>query len=57
MSDKEMMLKQSSPMGFSADTARVVQEVQGAIIVAQQCPRNEQKAYTELRRMANQQLR
>jgi len=48
MSDKEMMLKQSSPMGFSADTARVVQEVQGAIIVAQQCPRNEQKAYTEI---------
>lgn len=48
MSNNEMVLRQDNSMSLSADTARVVQEVQGAIIVAQQCPRNEQKAYTEI---------
>lgn len=32
----------------SPDQARAVAEVQGAIVVAQRCPRNEQKAYTEV---------
>lgn len=46
--NNQLQIRQDNAMGFSPDTARIVQEVQGAIVVAQHCPRNEQKAYTEI---------
>jgi hypothetical protein len=40
---KETRLVTTSP-----DQQRIISEVQGAIIVAKRCPRNEQKAFTEI---------
>ncbi len=37
-----------SMMTMHPEQSRIVAEVQGAIVVAQHCPRNEQKAYTEI---------
>lgn len=44
----ELQLRPAGSAAMTGETARVIQEVQGAIIVAQHCPRNEQKAFTEI---------
>lgn len=37
-----------TPMSMSSESAREIGEVQGAIVVAQRCPRNENRAFKEI---------